>query len=370
MANEDSDNISFEFDTPEVWKKKGDEYVKANDFQNAIKCYSTAIEIDPNYLGAWNNLGFSYFKLGRLDEAKKCKDKINALKAAQTDIHASRPPETPLKIQPAQPPPAGKPNIQGPGDSYQQNNLLIGLFIAGIVCIFIPVIGFIFVLFIVIASAYFVYKDADAIGAGRAPESWSPLAFGILVLLFWLIALPVYILSRRSIYDKGQAAIREGRTEINKSSGVVVVLVILGCVVIFIILAAVIAAFVFGMAGSVTSAGTQSVQSVPPVMAAVTTIASQSVSNNPRWGDLEVEDWGWTTGDYGIRYLTGTVKNLGSRKYSYAQIEFNVYDESGAQVGSTFDNINNLEPHGTWKFKALVLEDDAARARLKDISAF
>jgi hypothetical protein len=370
MTDENSGDFSYEFDTADVWKKKGDEYVKANDFQNAITCYSTAIEIDPNYVGAWNNLGYSYFKLGRLDEAKKCKDKINALKAAQTDVQTPRPTQPPPKIQPAQPPPASTPKIQGSGDSYQQNNLLIGLFIGGLVCAFIPIIGFIFVLFIVIASAYFVYEDADAIGAGRAPGSWSPLALGILVLLFWLIALPVYILSRRSMYDKGQAAIREGRTEVNKSGGVVIVLIILGCVIIFIILAAVIAAFVFGMAGSVTNVEPETIHSIPPTVTAVTTAIIYSNSDKPRWGNLEVEDWDWTTGSYGTRYLAGTVKNLGSRKYDYAQIEFNVYDDSGAQIGSALDNINNLEPYGTWKFKALVFEDDATRASLKEITAF
>jgi hypothetical protein len=37
------------------------------------------------------------------------------------------------------------------------------------------------------------------------------------------------------------------------------------------------------------------------------------------------------------------------------QVTFNLYDKSGAQLGTAVDNINNLEPNGTWKYKALGL---------------
>jgi hypothetical protein len=51
--------------------------------------------------------------------------------------------------------------------------------------------------------------------------------------------------------------------------------------------------------------------------------------------------------------ITGTVENRSGRKLKYAQITFNLYDEEGAQVGTALANINNLEPGGTWKFKAV-----------------
>ena len=68
--------------------------------------------------------------------------------------------------------------------------------------------------------------------------------------------------------------------------------------------------------------------------------------------------------------IIGTVRNSTNRTFGYAQVEFNVYDASGSQVGSAMDNINNLEPGGTWKFKAMVLERSATSARFKGISAF
>ncbi|MGE5550536.1 MAG: FxLYD domain-containing protein [Bacteroidota bacterium] len=68
------------------------------------------------------------------------------------------------------------------------------------------------------------------------------------------------------------------------------------------------------------------------------------------------------------RYITGTVKNNSKREYEYVQIEFNLYDKFGTQIGSTFDNLNNLEPGGTWKFKAMILEDEAASFKYKNIT--
>ena len=87
-------------------------------------------------------------------------------------------------------------------------------------------------------------------------------------------------------------------------------------------------------------------------------------------GPLVVEDWRFKAGDFGTGMIVGTVVNNTDREYSYVQIEFNLYDSDGAQVGSTFANITDLEPHGKWKFEALVLEDSATEAKLKDITAY
>ena len=60
-----------------------------------------------------------------------------------------------------------------------------------------------------------------------------------------------------------------------------------------------------------------------------------------------------TTDEYGTIYIEGEIKNNSDKTYSYAQVTFNLYDEDGAQLGSAMDNINNLEPNGTWKYKAM-----------------
>jgi hypothetical protein len=57
---------------------------------------------------------------------------------------------------------------------------------------------------------------------------------------------------------------------------------------------------------------------------------------------------GFVTGE-----ITGEVVNRRSHTLSYVQITFNLYDDSGAQVGSALANVNGLEPGSTWKFKAV-----------------
>jgi len=107
--------------------------------------------------------------------------------------------------------------------------------------------------------------------------------------------------------------------------------------------------------------------SSPTAVAPVTPGGSSSGSRTG--SGLTVVDWQFRQGDYSGE-ITGIVRNDSSRTYDYAQIEFNLYDSAGNQVGSTFDNINNLAPGATWRFKAIVFEDEAAYARLEGITAF
>jgi hypothetical protein len=69
-------------------------------------------------------------------------------------------------------------------------------------------------------------------------------------------------------------------------------------------------------------------------------------------------------------YISGEVKNNSSHQYSYAQITFSLYDNSGAQVGTAVDNINNLEPYGIWKFKAMVSDERAKKYRFSELTGF
>jgi len=82
---------------------------------------------------------------------------------------------------------------------------------------------------------------------------------------------------------------------------------------------------------------------------------------------LTVVDFDCKIGQYGNKYIVGTVKNNSGRQNSYVQVEFNLYDESGSQVGSKFATVSNLELYGTWKFEASVTEE-ATRAKLKGVT--
>lgn len=68
--------------------------------------------------------------------------------------------------------------------------------------------------------------------------------------------------------------------------------------------------------------------------------------------------------------ISGVVYNRNKRKLTYAQISFNLYDSSGAQVGTALANINGLEPDGAWKFSAIGLADDASKYKFDDMSGF
>ena len=94
---------------------------------------------------------------------------------------------------------------------------------------------------------------------------------------------------------------------------------------------------------------------------------SQKQPSKPK---LEIVSYEWARGEYGNRYIKGVVKNNSSKQYGYVQIEINLYDKSDAQVGSTMANINNLEPGSTWKFEAIVMEDTATTAKVKDVTGF
>ena len=111
-----------------------------------------------------------------------------------------------------------------------------------------------------------------------------------------------------------------------------------------------------------------------------TSSSSKSTASTPKSGPttpkapvkpkLEVLDFDWGRGEFGNRMIQGTVRNNTSSQYSYVQVEINLYDNSGAQVGSTLANVNNLEPNGTWKFEAPVLESNAKKAKVKDVTGF
>jgi flagellar basal body-associated protein FliL len=74
----------------------------------------------------------------------------------------------------------------------------------------------------------------------------------------------------------------------------------------------------------------------------------------------------------GAFYITGTLKNNTNRTTSYVQISFNLYDKDGNLVGSAFANVNNLEPNGTWKFKAMGMDTNKSVTsyKLAKVSGF
>jgi len=50
--------------------------------------------------------------------------------------------------------------------------------------------------------------------------------------------------------------------------------------------------------------------------------------------------------------VTGTIRNNCDRRFLSVLLVYNLYDESGVQVGHTQDSVSNLEPRGRARFGA------------------
>ena len=57
------------------WSNKGLSLNNLGRFNEAIKCFDTALEINPRDTVAWNDKGTSFYSLGRFNEAIKCYDR-------------------------------------------------------------------------------------------------------------------------------------------------------------------------------------------------------------------------------------------------------------------------------------------------------
>lgn len=71
-------------------------------------------------------------------------------------------------------------------------------------------------------------------------------------------------------------------------------------------------------------------------------------------------------------YIEGIIKNNRDRDMSYVQVTFITYDADGNTLGSCYDNNSGLQANGTWKFKAMCLEniDKIDHYELKEITGY
>lgn len=71
-------------------------------------------------------------------------------------------------------------------------------------------------------------------------------------------------------------------------------------------------------------------------------------------------------------FIDGTLTNNTDREVTYIQVEYNLYDAEGAQVGTALANTNNLQPGGVWKFEAIgtASPDEVASFELIDVTGF
>ncbi|MBP7121306.1 MAG: tetratricopeptide repeat protein [Methanolinea sp.] len=72
--------LDMERKSPEYWKNMGNEFFQKGRYPVAIRCFVKALHLDPGYLEAWNNLGFTYKKMGKTEEARRCNEKVREIK--------------------------------------------------------------------------------------------------------------------------------------------------------------------------------------------------------------------------------------------------------------------------------------------------
>lgn len=85
---------------------------------------------------------------------------------------------------------------------------------------------------------------------------------------------------------------------------------------------------------------------------------------------LQVNDLKLKKGDFDIVVVTGKLINTTGKKLGYVQVELNLFDSTGTQIGSTLANVNNLEAGLTWSFEAPVMERRVSSIKVGGITAF
>jgi hypothetical protein len=73
-----------------------------------------------------------------------------------------------------------------------------------------------------------------------------------------------------------------------------------------------------------------------------------------------------TTGS-ALVYAIGTVQNRAKRQRFGVRVELDLYDASQRKIGTAKDYVPVLEPGADWNFKALVVDANAAAAKLATI---
>lgn len=134
-----------------------------------------------------------------------------------------------------------------------------------------------------------------------------------------------------------------------------------------IILIVLVVLIVIGAVGSMAGGGSTSGGTTTDDGAATET-EQQAAEPEPYTVSDEVMD---TSNSFAV-YIDGTLTNNTDGEVSYIQVEYNLYDSDGAQVGTALANTNNLQPGGTWKFEALgtAAPDEVASFELIDVTGF
>lgn len=85
-ANGSGDNRENKQEDATMWGNKGNSLVESSMYDDAIKCYDKALEINPGSMEAWNNKGLALARTGRLAEAIQCYDKALEITPGDSEV--------------------------------------------------------------------------------------------------------------------------------------------------------------------------------------------------------------------------------------------------------------------------------------------
>ena len=84
---------------------------------------------------------------------------------------------------------------------------------------------------------------------------------------------------------------------------------------------------------------------------------SEGSSNNVAQPEtIEILEHDFEYGEFGNLYVVGKAKNTGSKSLAYAEVRAKFYDDDGALLCTSLDNINDFGPGETWNFKIIYFE--------------
>lgn len=141
-----------------------------------------------------------------------------------------------------------------------------------------------------------------------------------------------------------------------------------------------IAAIVVNVLAMVLTLGSQALYSQAIDEALDSSVSHEEFTNEASASDgVREEQTAYTVSDealdssnpFGL-YITGTLTNNTDSDKSYIQVNYNLYDAEGAQIGTALANTNNLKAGSSWKFEAFgtAAPDEVASFELADVTGF
>lgn len=70
------------------------------------------------------------------------------------------------------------------------------------------------------------------------------------------------------------------------------------------------------------------------------------------------------------QYITGQVKNNMNKVAKSVFLKFNLYNNSGVQIGDTIDNVGNIDPGGIWEFKTDVNKEGTTSVKPAELTHY